>query len=72
MVSDGSYGVPRGLIFGFPVRTEDGINWSIVQGLYHEDHGVKRIAQNIAELEQEAAIVVDLLGNILPDLRLRG
>jgi malate dehydrogenase len=72
VVSDGSYRVPRGLIFGFPLRTEDGTSWSIVQGLYHEDYGLNRIAQNIAELEQEAAIVVDLLGNIIPDLRLRG
>jgi malate dehydrogenase len=66
VVSDGSYRVPRGLIFGFPVRTEDGMTWSIVQGLYHEQYGLERIAQNIAELEQEAAIVADLLGNSLP------
>ncbi|HEX4148590.1 MAG TPA: malate dehydrogenase, partial [Pirellulales bacterium] len=32
--SDGSYGIPRGLIFGFPLRTEDGLQWSIEQGLY--------------------------------------
>jgi malate dehydrogenase len=64
VVSDGSYRVPRGLIFSFPVRTEDGITWSIVQGLYHDNHGLDRIAQNIAELEYEASAVSDLLGYV--------
>jgi malate dehydrogenase len=63
VVSDGSYGVPRGLIFGFPLRTEDGRTWSIIQGLYHDSYARERIAQNIAELEHEAACVTDLLGN---------
>jgi malate dehydrogenase len=62
VVSDGSYGVPRGLIFGFPLRTEDGKSWSIVQGLYHDDYALGRLAQNVAELEQEAAIVTGFLG----------
>ena len=63
VVSDGSYGVPRGVIFGFPLRTEDGRSWSIVQGLYHDAYARERIAQNIAELEHEAACVTDMLGN---------
>jgi malate dehydrogenase len=67
VVSDGSYRVPRDLIFGFPLRTEDGMSWSIVQGLYHDDYGLNRIAENIAELEQEASAVVDLLGNFRAD-----
>ena len=65
VVSDGSYGVPRGLIFSFPLRTEDGKTWSIVPGLYHEDYALERLAQNVAELEQEAAIVTDLLGTVI-------
>jgi malate dehydrogenase len=64
VASDGSYRVPRGLIFSFPVRTEDGINWSIVQRLYHDNYGLDRIAQNIAELEHEATAVSDLLGKV--------
>jgi malate dehydrogenase len=64
VVSDGSYGIPRGLVFGFPLRTEDGQSWSIVPGLYHDDHGLERLAQNVAELEQEATVVTDLLGSI--------
>ncbi len=64
VVSDGAYAVPRGLVFGFPVITPDGQNWSIVHGLYIDDAARERIAQNVAELEREAAVVSDLLGHI--------
>jgi malate dehydrogenase len=62
VTSDGSYGVPRGLVFGFPLRTEDGMSWSIVQSLYLDDHAQSRIAANVAELEREAAVIADLFG----------
>lgn len=64
VVSDGSYGVPRGLIFGFPLYSEDGRTWKIVQGLYHDAYAQERLAQNVAEIEHEMAIVNDLLGNV--------
>jgi len=64
VVSDGSYGVPRGLIFGFPLRTEDGVNWSIVPGLYLDAYAQRRLSENVAELEHEAAAVTNLLGNV--------
>jgi malate dehydrogenase len=64
VASDGSYGVPNGLIFGFPVRTEDDASCSIMQGLYLDAYAQSRIAQNIAELEYEAAAVSDLLGTV--------
>lgn len=60
--SDGSYGVPRGLIFGFPIHTDDGQHWSIVQGLYHKDYALERIHANVVELEHEEAAVIELLG----------
>ena len=61
VVSDGSYGVPRGLIFGFPLLTADGKSWSIAQGHYLDIHGQEHIAQNVAELEHEASVVSHLL-----------
>jgi malate dehydrogenase len=64
VLSDGSYGVPQGLVFGFPLRTEDGKTWSIVQNLYLDDHAQLRLAENVAELEYEASVVTDLLGNV--------
>ncbi len=62
--SDGSYGIPRGLFFSFPLRTEDGVTWSIVQNLYLDGHAQERLAANVAELEHEAAVVGSMLGNL--------
>ncbi|MGO9465903.1 MAG: hypothetical protein ACLQVF_17315, partial [Isosphaeraceae bacterium] len=62
VVSNGSYGVPRGLVFGFPLFTTDGKNWSIVEGLYVDEVTRARIAANVAELEHEATVVSHLVG----------
>lgn len=58
--SDGSYGVPEGLIFGFPTIARDG-RWEIVQNLELSDFQKARIAANVAELEAEREAVRDLL-----------
>jgi malate dehydrogenase len=52
VISDGSYGVPEGLISSFPVTTKDG-NWSIVQGLEIDGFSRGRIDQSVAELADE-------------------
>jgi malate dehydrogenase len=57
--SDGSYGVPEGLISSFPVTTEDG-NWSIVEGLEINDFSRGRIDKSTAELADERSAVSDL------------
>jgi malate dehydrogenase len=61
--SDGSYGVPEGLISSFPVTTQDG-SWSIVQGLEIDDFSRGRIDASAAELGEERASVqgMGLLG----------
>jgi malate dehydrogenase len=56
VASDGSYGVPQGLIFGFPLRTEDGRTWSIVDDLYLDEFAQEQLAQNVVQLEQEAVM----------------
>ena len=61
VVSDGSYGVRRGLVFSLPIRTEDGLTWSIVQRHYLDDHAQARIAETAAALEDEAVIVNQFL-----------
>ena len=58
--SDGSYGVPEGLLFGFPTVACGG-EWQIVDGLELNDFQKKRIAANAAELADEKAAVADLL-----------
>src|SRR6188768_3033787 len=52
VVSDGSYGVPEGLVSSFPVTTSAG-DWSIVQGLDIDDFSRGRIDASVAELEDE-------------------
>jgi malate dehydrogenase len=61
--SDGSYGVPDGLISGYPVTTEKG-NWSIVQGLELDDFARTRFDASVAELaeERDAVAQMGLLG----------
>lgn len=57
--SDGSYGVPEGLLCGFPTRCEDG-EWSIVQDLELDEFSKSRIEASVAELEAEREMVRDL------------
>jgi len=52
VVSDGSYGVPKGLVFSFPVTIQDG-KWKIVQGLKFDEFGKKAIRVTTEELVQE-------------------
>lgn len=59
VVSDGSYGVPEGLISSFPVTTKGG-DWSIVQGLEIDDFSRGRIDKTTAELADERKAVTDL------------
>ena len=59
VVSDGSYGVPEGLISSFPVTTRNG-DWSIVQGLDIDDFSRARIDKSTAELADERNAVTEL------------
>ena len=59
VVSDGSYGVPEGLISSFPVTTPDG-DWEIVQGLEIDDFSRGRIDASAAELAEERDAVTEL------------
>ena len=65
VISDGSYGVPAGLIYSFPLRSEDGKSWSIVPGLPIDDDARKRIDASAQELISERDAVKDLLGPAL-------
>ena len=52
IVSDGSYGVPEGLMASFPVVSRGGA-WEIVQGLEISDFSRERIDASVAELVEE-------------------
>jgi len=57
--SDGSYGVPEGLISSFPARSVGGA-WEIVQGLDINDFSRARIDASVAELAEERDAVRQL------------
>jgi malate dehydrogenase len=57
--SDGSYGVPEGLISSFPVTTAGG-EWTIVQGLDINEFARERIDATAAELAEERDAVREL------------
>jgi malate dehydrogenase len=57
--SDGSYGVPEGLIYSFPVTTSGG-DWQIVQGLEIDDFSRGKMDATAAELAEERDAVQGL------------
>ena len=59
VVSDGSYGVPEGIISSFPVRTKDGA-YEIVQGLEIDAFSRSKIDASVAELIDEKNAVTQL------------
>ncbi|MDO5531346.1 malate dehydrogenase [Sutterella sp.] len=58
--SDGSYGVPEGMIFGFPCITKNG-DYEIVQGLELSDFVKAKIQKSVEELQAEQEFVEKLL-----------
>jgi malate dehydrogenase len=57
--SDGSYGLPEGIVAGVPVTCADGV-FTVVAGLELDDFSRARIDRSAAELVDERAAVVDL------------
>jgi malate dehydrogenase len=60
VISDGSYGVPVGLCFSYPVTCNNG-KWSIVKGLKWDENITKRITITIKELEEERDLALQSL-----------
>ncbi len=58
--SDGSYGIPEGTVFGFPVTCENG-EYKLVRDLDIDDFSRERINITLKELEDEKAGVAHLL-----------
>jgi malate dehydrogenase len=59
--SDGSYGVPEGLISGFPVTTDGRGTYTVVEGLELSDFTKDKLAGSVEELQQERDAVQDML-----------
>lgn len=63
VTSDGSYGVPKGLIYSFPVRCQQG-KWTIVQGLTVDAFSADKMRLTAQELSEEREIAFKFLGLI--------
>jgi malate dehydrogenase len=59
--SDGSYGIPEGVMFGFPVTCQNG-DYKIVQGLDIDAFSQEKLDATLAELNDERDGVKHLLG----------
>ena len=60
IASDGSYGIPKDVMYGFPVTCKNG-EYEIVQGLAIDEFSRERMNFTLNELEEERAGVADLL-----------
>jgi malate dehydrogenase len=58
--SDGSYGIPEGIVFGFPCKCSGG-DYEIIQGLEIDDYSRGKIDLTLKELEEERAAVAGML-----------
>jgi malate dehydrogenase len=59
--SDGSYGIPRDVMYGQPVTCAAG-EWTLVEGLEIDPFSRERMNATLKELEEERAAVASLLG----------
>src|SRR5262245_16387061 len=61
IVSKGEYGVPAGLVFGYPCTSSGDGNWKVVEGLKLDAFGQEKFKVTLNELLKEQDVVKDLL-----------
>jgi malate dehydrogenase len=61
VVSDGSYGVAKGIVASFPLRSKGDGGYEIVKNVTLNEFAKAKVAATIAELEKERDLVKDLL-----------
>jgi len=64
VVSDGSYGVAKGLVSSFPLRSKGDGGHEIVKNVMLNEFAKAKLAATIAELEKERDLVKDLLAEL--------
>ena len=60
-VSEGQYGVPKGLVFSYPVICSNGW-YKVVKNLSFSEDGQVRMNKTIKELNKERDMVADMMG----------
>jgi len=61
IVSNGQYGVPKGLVFGYPCRSDGNGNLTVVDGLVLDPFGKSKFETTLKELLEEQDAVKELL-----------
>jgi malate dehydrogenase len=61
VVSKGQYGVPAGMVFGYPCRTDGKGNYTVVEGVKLDAFGQEKFKATLKELEEERDAVAELL-----------
>jgi malate dehydrogenase len=61
IVSKGEYGVPSGLVFGYPCTSSGDGNWKVIEGLKLDAFGDAKFKATLAELQKELDVVKDML-----------
>lgn len=62
VISKGEYGVPAGLVFSYPCRSDGKGNLTVVEGVKLDAFGKEKFQKTLAELQEERDAVKDLLG----------
>ena len=62
LISKGEYGVPAGLVFGYPCTSSGKGQYSIVEGLKLDEFGQQKFKATLQELLEEKDAVKDLIG----------
>src|SRR5262245_4046270 len=61
VISNGEYGVPKGLVFGYPIQSEGNGKYKIVEGLKFDTFGQQKFQVTLKELQEEMEAVKELL-----------
>ena len=62
VISKGEYGVPAGLVFGYPCRSDGKGNLTVVDGVKLDAFGQQKFQATLKELQDEREMVKELLG----------
>lgn len=62
VISKGQYGVPDGLVFSYPCRSDGKGNYTVVEGVKLDAYGQDKFKKTLQELQEEREAVKDLLG----------
>ncbi len=60
--SDGSYGIPEGIMFSYPLRSLGNYEYEVVQSLELNEFGQQKVQATREELEMEREAVSDIMG----------